>query len=97
MMMVSADEDEVVDIGRATVANPANVVGLAPGRVGTTADAATVSGDEGTPLGVGGESNPCPQPQGLAVLAEHEPVEIGNAGEACDLGVGQGTHSGGVP
>ena len=50
-MMVSADEDEVVDVGRATVANPVNVVGLASGRVGTTTDAATVSGDEGTPLG----------------------------------------------
>ena len=96
-MMVSADEGEVVNVGRATVANPANVVGLASGRVGTTTDAATVSGDEGMPLGVGGESNPCPQPQGFAVLAEHEPAEIGNAGQAYDLGVGQGTHSGDVP
>jgi hypothetical protein len=60
--MVRTDENEVVDVGRAAVANPSNVVGFAPCGVGATTDTTAVSGDEGAPLGVGGESNASAQP-----------------------------------
>ncbi len=85
MVMVGADEDEVVDVGRAAVARPPDVVGFAAGWVGAAPDAAAVTHDQRTPLAVGGEANAVAHPKRLAIGGEHEPVQVADAGHVSGL------------
>ena len=65
-----AQQDEVVDVGAATVLPPHEVVGFAAGRVGAADDAAFVAFDQRDPLLRGRLSAGASEPQRRAVVGE---------------------------
>ncbi len=76
VVVVSAQQYEVGDVGAAAGLPGDDVVGFASRWCCVADGAAAVASDECSPLGVGGEPDAVAVPQGLTLLTEQQPVEV---------------------
>lgn len=93
-VVLSADRDEVGNVGRAAVAMPLSyVVEFESMHGGSALEASSVPDRDHEPLGDVGKPSAAPQPEGPTLPVEDHPGEFGVRRQRCEYVVRYGTDS----